>query len=165
MGAVVCIDVSQQETPRGAASFQRSWYSNRFLFQDIECDDFFCLATEKKPLNSRNLYADPAFAEGRYGSNTLAVDSRGKNVYSKIKTKHRCFSSKEHPAGSFIFVSNSKQNESQNIDSPCPGSLENIPERARVRLKNLKPLPLKSACTSNQVEQGCAESSVPILPD
>ena len=165
MGAVVCIDVSQQETPRGAASFQRSWYSNRFLFQDIECDDFFCLATEKKPLNSCNLYADPAFDEGRYASNTCAVDSRGKNVCSKIKTKHCCFSSKEHPAGSFIFVSNSKQNESQIIDSPFSGSLENIPERSRVRLKNLKPLPLKSACTSNQVEQGCAESSVPILPD
>ena len=167
MGAVVCIDVSQQETPRGAASFQRSWYSNSFIFQDIECDDFFCLATEKKPVNARNANAsaDTAFAEGLYDSNTRAVDSRRKNVDSKIKKEHCCFSSKVHPTGSFICVSNSKQNKSQNlnIDSPCSGSLENIPERARIRLKYLKPLPLKSDCTSNQVEQ--AESSVPIQPN
>ena len=165
MGAMVCIDISQQQSPRESASFQRSWNGNGFLVQNIDYEDFFCLAAEKRPIKNRTFHFDPAslVSEGEYDSNTHDADSEFQH-FSKLKQKRRCFLREMHQAGSYkcLGLDTGSKSESQSaprIDTTFAEKIAQKQGSACIKLKFLKPLPSKTVAPSTQGEQGCAESA------
>jgi hypothetical protein len=49
MGAVICINLdAEQDTPRNVVEFQKSWHGSSRITRELDCDDFFCLAAEKR---------------------------------------------------------------------------------------------------------------------
>ena len=128
MGAVVCLDVSQQGTPRDTPAMQMSLYGDSFRGHDSSCVDLFCLATENQGQHQNVERQHAAACDAG-----LRIDH-----FELIKQKFRSCSSEHHPlTGSLQCRKAACSHNPLCLDMSCSD-----PSMLRaVKLRHLKPLP------------------------
>ena len=126
MGAVVCIN-SDQETPRNVTENQKIWHGNQDISvsRELGCDDFFCLAAEKR--DTQNMQSPPD------GSSWKGRSCDGRSVILKESDSNEIMISMKHANRVPVF----KRNECLLVNSQ-----DRLQDNGSSKLKSLKPLPI-----------------------